>query len=110
MTKTPKRIQRKRTKGWRMPENSTYVGRGSKWGNPYKVGKLQLHTNKEVVEAFENYVHWINEKLGHCLEYDNSAFRWDNIKEELKGKNLACWCKIGDACHGDFLLEVANGE
>lgn len=33
-----KRIQRKRTKGWRMPENTVYIGRGSKWGNPYKVG------------------------------------------------------------------------
>ena len=29
------RIQRRRTKGWRMPEGAVYVGRGSKWGNPY---------------------------------------------------------------------------
>ena len=34
----PKRIQRKRTKGWRMPEGAVYVGRGTKWGNPYPVG------------------------------------------------------------------------
>lgn len=32
---TPKRIQRERTKGWRMPEGAVYVGRGSKWGNPF---------------------------------------------------------------------------
>lgn len=32
---SPKRIQRKRTKGWRMPEGAIYVGRGSKWGNPF---------------------------------------------------------------------------
>lgn len=31
----PKRIQRKRVKGWRMPEGAVYVGRGSKWGNPF---------------------------------------------------------------------------
>ncbi|MCR1785331.1 DUF4326 domain-containing protein [Nocardioides carbamazepini] len=31
----PKRIQRQRTKGWRMPEGAVYVGRGSKWGNPF---------------------------------------------------------------------------
>jgi hypothetical protein len=35
----PIRIQRKRTKGWKMPENTVYVGRGSKWGNPFSIGK-----------------------------------------------------------------------
>lgn len=38
----PRRIQRRRTKGWRMPEGAVYVGRGSKWGNPYKVGEAQV--------------------------------------------------------------------
>ena len=35
---TPIRIQRKRTKGWRMPPNTVYVGRPSKWGNPFNSG------------------------------------------------------------------------
>lgn len=34
----PQRIQRKRTKGWRMPEGAVYVGRPSRWGNPWSVG------------------------------------------------------------------------
>ena len=34
----PIRVQRKRTKGWRMPANTVYVGRPTKWGNPYVVG------------------------------------------------------------------------
>ena len=34
----PKRIQRKRTKGWRMPADAIYVGRPTKWGNPDKIG------------------------------------------------------------------------
>jgi hypothetical protein len=38
----PKRIQRKRTNGWRMPEGAVYVGRGSKWGNPFVVGETQI--------------------------------------------------------------------
>ncbi|WP_280193252.1 DUF4326 domain-containing protein [Nocardia farcinica] len=38
----PKRIQRKRTAGWRMPEGAVYVGRGSKWGNPFVVGQTQI--------------------------------------------------------------------
>jgi hypothetical protein len=37
----PERIQRKRTKGWRMPEGAVYVGRGSKWGNPFGPLKTQ---------------------------------------------------------------------
>lgn len=35
MTDKPKRIQRRRTKGWRMPEGAVYVGRPTKWGNPF---------------------------------------------------------------------------
>lgn len=38
----PKRIQRKRTKGWRMPEGAFYVGRPSKWGNPYRAADVLL--------------------------------------------------------------------
>jgi hypothetical protein len=49
-----RRIQRKRTKGWRMPEGVVYVGRGTQWGNPFKVnsaisGPLRL-TREEAVE------------------------------------------------------------
>lgn len=33
----PKRIQRKRSKGWRMPAGAVYVGRGTKWGNPFTI-------------------------------------------------------------------------
>jgi len=39
---SPVRVQRKRTKGWRMPEGAVYVGRGSRWGNPFKVGETQI--------------------------------------------------------------------
>lgn len=42
---TPKRIQRKRTKGWRMPENTVYVGRPSKWGNPFKLVAGLIYVN-----------------------------------------------------------------
>ena len=38
----PERIQRKRTRGWRMPEGAVYVGRPTKWGNLFKVGEFYL--------------------------------------------------------------------
>ena len=112
--KTPIRIQRKRTKGFKMPENTVYVGRPSKWGNPFKVGlnqnsfgsifnKKECDPNfykksadvKHCVSRFEPYIHYMI-KSGQL-----------NISE-LKGKNLACWCKIGEPCHADILLKLAN--
>lgn len=91
----PLRIQRKRAKGWRMPENTVYVGRGSKWGNPFVVG--EHGTAEECVKKFAMYIGWHNSRLGFDLK-------------ELRGKNLACWCKEGDPCHADVLLEIANAE
>jgi hypothetical protein len=88
----PTRIQRKRTKGWKMPKNTVYVGRPTKWGNPFPVTQ---HFNR--AEAFKQY----------CLFVD----KWDleeDAKKELKGKNLACWCKVGELCHADVLLQIAN--
>ncbi len=90
------RVQRKRTKGWRMPENTVYVGRGSKWGNPFKVG--QHGDASRCVEKFAQDIGWINSRLG---------FDYEDISE-LKGKNLACWCSLENPCHADVLLEIAN--
>ena len=38
----PRRLQRKRIKGWRAPDGAVYVGRGSRWGNPYRLGYTQV--------------------------------------------------------------------
>jgi len=92
MTK-PIRIQRKRTKGWKMPENTIYVGRGSKYGNPF--------TGPDAVEKFRKM---IMAKLS-----DDRTLIRHNISE-LRGKNLACWCKLSEKCHADVLLSLANKE
>lgn len=90
----PRRIQRKRSKGFKMPPNTVYVGRPSKWGNPFKVGG-NIHTAAFCLESFE---YWIKKVL----------LKDPNYLQELKGKNLACWCKIGEPCHADILLKLAN--
>jgi hypothetical protein len=89
----PIRIQRKRTKGWKMPENTVYVGRPTKWGNPIKINK-EIDREKAVVMYATIYA------LQPSLIRD--------AKEELKGKNLACFCPIDQPCHADILLELAN--
>lgn len=88
---TPVRIQRKRTKGWKMPANTVAVTRPSKNGNPFKVG---IHGTLE--ECLEKFIRW-------------SSMRSGAIKE-LSGKNLACFCKTDNnsLCHADILLILAN--
>lgn len=91
---TPKRIQRKRTRGWRMPEGCIYVGRPTKWGNPFKVENGE--SRADAVRNFRGYV------LGRLSNGTGYPLR------ELRGKNLACWCPLGKPCHADVLLELAN--
>lgn len=84
----PKRIQRMRTKGWRMPENTVYVGRGSKWENPCRIENESQRA--DAVAWFELHV---------LPKLDVSA---------LREKDLACWCRLDNACHADSLLMAAN--
>lgn len=100
---TPKRIQRKRTKGWKMPENTIYVGRPTKWGNAYTVGAIDEITGKTIT-------HGMARAMFRIL-WSQTAFQ-DLFKprlNEIRGKNLACWCRLDQACHADVLLEMANG-
>ena len=104
LIESPQRIQRKRSKGWRMPENTVYVGRGTKWGNPYKVGAIDTVTGRTIDAEFAVRMFrlmWLQTAFSDLL------MPWT---EELRGKNLACWCKIGEPCHADLLLEIANAQ
>lgn len=75
-----------------------YIGRPSKWGNPYshKEGTKATFKVDTVEEAIANYRNWIkgNPELLDDLH-------------ELKGKVLGCWCSP-KPCHGDILMELAN--
>jgi len=101
----PKRIQRKRTKGWKMPAGAVYVGRPTKWGNPCHVGMFKGYTHDQAVK---DHARW--------LKRDSSA-PWyvltppttKEIRAALRGKDLACWCPPGSPCHADTLLKIANG-
>ena len=99
---TPKRIQRKRAKGWRMPAGAVYVGRPTKWGNPFNVTATQ---SREV--AIARYRWWLTRGLPGStgiLPAQPTEIR------TLRGKDLACWCPLDQPCHADVLLELANAE
>ncbi len=97
----PERIQRQRTLEWKIPPNTVYVGRPTKWGNPYRVGSPDpmlignVMTAKDAVRMYEWYME------------ANPVLRAEAIVE-LRGKNLACWCKPGEPCHADVLFLLAN--
>lgn len=104
------RIQRKRTKGWRMPEGAVYVGRPTRWGNPWRVGDEALvqwpyptGDGPQVVRQVP-----ITPSLAVALYEIAFAAEADEIREELAGKDLACWCPPDQPCHADVLLRVAN--
>lgn len=94
---SPFRVQRKRVKGWRKPENTVCVDRTTRWGNPFKVG-TDAPDAFDAVDKFENWLLTTNQGLEI----------FSRCKIELRGKNLACWCKPGTPCHADVLLRLAN--
>lgn len=121
----PQRVQRKRTRGWRAPEGAAYVGRGTRYGNPWAViqtntgtgwavqwaGHADQHrplglndlvpandqadAHRLAVELFENWVHGLPQLL-------------DRARTDLAGRDLMCWCSPELACHADTWLALAN--
>lgn len=97
----PVRLQLSRRKGFKLVSPNglpvVKVDRTTKWGNPYKVKDF-----KSVQDCIA------------CFRYRMESNRWTwpnkwQIREELCGKNLACWCRLNQPCHADVLLEIANG-
>ena len=125
---SPVRIQRKREKGWRMPEGAVYVGRPSLWGNPWTIAEMGSVYDVPIPERPAAAVRAYRRELEHWGLLSDygwyvSDARWAatertvmatgarNMGEAavlLKGKNLACWCPLDQPCHADVLLELAN--
>lgn len=91
------RVTLSRRRGWKMPANTVKVCRPGFFGNPFKIGDKVQGTIIDGTQAVELY------KLAIGPAFSERARR------ELRGKNLACWCKPGAPCHADVLLKIANG-
>ena len=124
----PQRIQLSRAKGWRMPPNTISVARPGRWGNPYQVS---VFGRERAIKLFEDTItgYW---SPGNFTQAERDAAPYSLIDKahdihralqkripstlhfyivrELGGRNLACWCKPGEACHADVLLRLANPE
>lgn len=127
---SPQRIQRRRTAGWRMPADAIYIGRPSRWGNPWRI--YHGHTligppwsvareTWRLLPASECQAGYITSSPGLGPAAAVKAFEDllrvrrrdepDRLREwlaPLTGRDLACWCPEGSPCHGDVLLTFAN--
>lgn len=93
----PVRIQLRRTKGWRKPERAVVVARPTRWGNPFRVG-----VDGDRVGC--------RDRFREVLLAGELAFTVSDVRRQLAGRDLACWCGPDAPCHADVLLEVANGR
>lgn len=118
----PQRLQLKRTKGWRKPPGAVKVDRTTKYGNPFPV---KVFGRKRSLELFRMFADPENSAVPK-VQKELNAFRaaerelygpgpatmtlGEMAAMELRGKDLLCWCNIGEACHADILLELANKD
>lgn len=123
-TAHPVRVQRKRTKDWKMPPNTVSVTRPGKWGNPFFI------INEEgfpwITDARDPSMPVCNSDAEKLLGLEPGHLTWSAARKgvvalfrqqccdrsfaALRGKNLACWCPLDQHCHADVLLELANGD
>jgi hypothetical protein len=91
------------------PKDAVYVGRPSKWGNPFKVsdpllphGLSKSEKRDMVIQEYRKLI------LRECSPvFGFTAPTVEDVRKELKGKDLVCWCSPLP-CHADVLLELAN--
>ena len=108
-------MQLSRAKGWRLPPNTVIVARPSVWGNEFKVwqdldGKWHCsHTSChwDVGSKAEGLAMAVKLHVEHMRKRIDTYGAATELLP-LRGKNLACWCKLDQPCHADVLLELAN--
>lgn len=93
-----------------MPANTVVVSRPSRWGNMVRIGQPLFvdpvdgsTTTREATRAEAVSLYRIGLKIALTKSPDARA-----ALGQLRGKNLACWCRLDQPCHADTLLELAN--
>lgn len=115
----PRRIQRRRTAGWRMPEGAVYVGHPTRWGNLYRVeildGQTLVLEGADVVDSLPGR----DARAGRARAVALFELQAGPIGAHeldpadialLTGHDLACWCPLDQPCHADVLLRWANPD
>lgn len=97
----PKRHQRSRKKGSRLPEGVVCVTRPGKWGNPFDDANTFRVYLRLAIQGAINAGFRSNPVIQRVIDIAKNI-------EDLRGKDLACWCALDKPCHADVLIEFAN--
>lgn len=105
----PQRFQLSRRAGYKKPAGAVVVSRPSKWGNPWRIGDLFAEAAAKLTAEQAVYLY------RDALTFGSLGVSRDDVRRELRGKDLACWCALPaqgaeDVCHAAVLLEVANRD
>lgn len=115
---TPRRIKMTRKAPWRANHpDAVIVARPTRWGNPFRVVR-QVGEWIVVDDNDVTYPLTIDTKAAaaqRAVDLYRADIRWgalnvNEIRRELAGRDLACWCPLDSPCHGDVLLAIARGE
>lgn len=118
----PERIQMSRQRPWR--ENSpdaVVIARPAKWGNPFQIGgnrpELFVFTTNGVVWTTPRSDSAVREahteaarRFPEALIAGDLGYTLDDVRRELAGRPVACWCAPDLPCHGDDLIHFANSD
>ena len=95
-----------------MPEGAIYVGRPSRWGNPWLVdddlGRELLWDAALVVDLYRIDLKTVDPYRIDLKTKMPLGFDIEGFLAPLRGHDLACWCPLDRPCHADVLLELAN--
>lgn len=94
---TSARVQLSRAPGWRLPPGARSVAFPTKWANPHRPTRRGPESNAAAVAAYRA-----------DLAAGRLPFTVEDVRAELRGVSLACWCPPGLPCHADVLLELAT--
>ncbi len=109
----PARFQRSRKAGYQLPKDVVYVGRPTIWGNPYPPGLFVFAVPPNILSAAaisaaaENNVLTVEGSVAVYAAYIKLNKKYFPL-EEIRGRDLSCWCACGEPCHADVLLTIAN--
>jgi hypothetical protein len=127
----PTRIRLSRAKGWRKPEGAVVVSRPSKWGNHISITRRKFDDERRPMWHVTGSPRYLDGPAFNLLEtaraeatrqFEADLLRWgdidypsvDEIRRELAGKDLCCWCPLPESgetdwCHAAILLRISNG-
>lgn len=89
-----------------MPEGAVYVGRPTRWGNPWRIDEWPFPAEPGGREVS---VMCFRLMFDERAEYPADFYPSDEeVRAKLAGKDLACWCRLDQPCHADVLIELAN--